>query len=257
MTAGLAALVLCYHALSDDWGDELAVSPRVFAAQIASFVRRGFRPVSAADVLHVRGRVFHVTFDDAFRSVLRGLPSLQALNVPATVFACSSFASDGRPLDVPELAKTGRWHAKEMETMRWDELRQLVERGVEIGSHTATHGHLTRLSDRELNDELSGSRSHLEDELRRPCRFLAYPYGEEDSRVRTAARRAGYEAAFALPGRIHPLDQYALPRVGIWRKDGPVRVRAKTATTARRIAGSVIQARGRTVVERRAKTRLT
>jgi peptidoglycan/xylan/chitin deacetylase (PgdA/CDA1 family) len=62
-----------------------------------------------------------------------------------------------------------------------------------------------------LKDELEQSRDQLESELRRPCRLLAYPYGEEDSRVRTAARKAGYDVAFGLGPRRNPVDLYAFP----------------------------------------------
>ena len=68
-------------------------------------------------------------------------------------------------------------------------------------------------------DPRPGDLAQLEDELGRPCRFLAYPFGHEDARVRAAARRAGYEAAFALPGDVAAPDDFAVPRLGVWRRD--------------------------------------
>jgi peptidoglycan/xylan/chitin deacetylase (PgdA/CDA1 family) len=105
-----------------------------------------------------------------------------------------------------------------------------------VGSHTTTHAHLTALSDAELSTELRASREHIEDVLQRPCRFLAFPYGEHDERVRDAARAAGYEAAFALPGRAAPWDVFALPRVGIWRHTGLFRTAVKTSPINRAVA---------------------
>jgi len=175
----------------------------------------------------------HVTFDDAYESVANALPILERLRLPATVFACSDYANDGRPLDVPELAAEVAAHPAELATMDWDALRALSERGLEIGSHTSTHPHLTRLSDSELHRELRESRSRLEDELSRPCRFLAYPYGENDVRVREAARRAGYEAAFGLRERFTAPDRFALPRADLYRRDRPLRARLKTSLLPR------------------------
>jgi peptidoglycan/xylan/chitin deacetylase (PgdA/CDA1 family) len=169
-----------------------------------------------------------VTFDDAFKSVAEALPILHQLHVPATVFACSEYADGGRPLDVPELSLALEKNPDELATMDWSELRELIKCGVEVGSHTHTHAHLTRLSDAELHEELSGSRERLEDRLGAPCPYLAYPYGEQDARVRAAAQKAGYEAAFALPGRRHGSDRYQVPRIGIWRKDGLVTSTLKT-----------------------------
>jgi peptidoglycan/xylan/chitin deacetylase (PgdA/CDA1 family) len=239
-------LVLCYHAISETWRDALAVAPAAFERQVRSILDRGYRPAAAADVVNANGKLLHVTFDDAFRSVERALPVLERLSVPATVFACPGFADEGKPLAVPELATQVREHPEELATMPWDQLRELVERGVEVGSHTLTHPHLVEVDDRELLSELRESRQRLEDELAVHCRFLAYPYGEEDERVRAAARASGYDAAFALPGRQSPVDVYAVPRVGIWQNDGPIRVTVKTSAAGRRLLlGPLTSARER------------
>jgi len=178
--------------------------------------------VTAAEAVSRTASSFHVTFDDAFRSVARALPLLEGLGVPATVFACSGYADDGRPLEVPELAEDIRSYPDALATMGWDSLRDLAGRGLEIGSHTVSHPHLPRLDDAELRRELEESRARIADELRRPCRFLAYPFGDDDARVRAAAEAAGYEAAFALPGPDDRIDRFAVPRVGVYRGRGEV-----------------------------------
>jgi peptidoglycan/xylan/chitin deacetylase (PgdA/CDA1 family) len=234
MPTRVRPLVLCYHAVTDSWPHLLAVTPHAFERQLRSIGLRGYRPVTAADAVRGRGRVFHVTFDDAYRSVASIVPTLERLGIPATVFACPSFADDGRPLAVPELAAEADAHPDALATMNWDQLRDLVDRNVEIGSHTVTHAHLTQLSDSELAAELRHSRTGIEAELGRPCRFVAYPYGDDDERVHRAARVAGYEAGFSVRGRLAPASVYALPRVGIWRHDGLLRVTLKTTGIVRR-----------------------
>jgi peptidoglycan/xylan/chitin deacetylase (PgdA/CDA1 family) len=219
-------LVLCYHAVSDTWEHSLSVRPAAFERQLRFLVRL-YRPVAAAEILRARGRLLHVTFDDAFRSIDAALPALERLGVPATVFACTDLADEGLPLAVPELAADAAAHPEELATHSWERLRELADRGVEIGSHTCSHPHLPRLGDDELDRELRESRTRLEDELRRRCRFLAYPFGDEDGRVRAAARRAGYEAAFALPGDVAAPDDFAVPRLGVWRRDTHPRLATK------------------------------
>jgi peptidoglycan/xylan/chitin deacetylase (PgdA/CDA1 family) len=217
-------LVLCYHAVSDRWQDTLAIGVTEIERQLR-LLRRAWPPGTAADAVN-RRRIVHVSFDDAYRSVLDALPMLERLKMPATVFACSGYLDDGRPLDIPEL-RGERFDAHALATLTIEELRGLHERGVEIGSHTVSHAHLTRLGDAELRRELVDSRTMLEEALGGPVRYLAYPYGENDERVRAAAGAAGYEAAFGLPGERG--DRFAIPRVGIWRRDGLVRVAAKAA----------------------------
>lgn len=225
----LQALVLCYHSVSDDWEHALAVRPRAFERQVSSLLRRRFRPVTATALLHAPRKTLHVTFDDAYVDIDGALRVLDRLGVPATVFAATGFAEEGRPLDVPELAEQAAKRPERLATMRWEQLRDLAERGVTIGSHTISHPHLPALSDAELDRELGESRARVEDELGRPCTLFAYPYGEHDGRVQAAVRRAGYEAAFALWPGSSPRNRFALPRIDLYRRDSLVRASLKTS----------------------------
>ena len=206
--------------------------------QLRSLILRGYRPTSAADAVSGRGRRFHVTFDDAYRNVASLLPVFERLGVQATVFACSGYADTGRPLAVPELAADAEATPHELATTDWDGLRELAERGIEIGSHTVTHPHLPQLEVEAIQRELVESRERIEAELRRPCRYLAYPYGESDERVREAARRAGYEAAYSLRAPGPERDLFALPRVDLYRRDGLARAIVKTSPLLRRVLRS-------------------
>lgn len=220
--------MLCYHALSATWDHTLSVAPAQLTAQL-ELLLRWYRPASADAVLDGASRGLHVTFDDAFRSIAAAFPTLQRLGVPATVFVCTDLATDGRPFAPPELAGEARARPDELATLTWDDLRELAASGVEIGSHTQSHPRLPNLGDAELDRELRESRLRVEDELRAPCRFVAYPYGAHDARVRSAARRAGYQAGFALPGDVRRRDPFAVPRLGIWRHDGTARTVGKLA----------------------------
>jgi len=207
-------VVLCYHAISDSWEDELAVTQAAFEQQIRTLLRRGYVAIPASGVVSSAGKTFHVTFDDAFLNIRPALEWLVAMKVPASVFACSRYADDGRPLDVERLSVLEpEYHRR---TMTWDELRELVALGIEVGSHTVSHPRLTELSDADLRVELQESKQKLEDELQRRCAFLVYPFGDQDTRVRAAARVAGYSAAF---GHLRPFDPFAIPRIGIYRRD--------------------------------------
>lgn len=230
MSRGFRPIVLCYHAFSASWIHPLSVAPPRFERQVRSLLARGYRPIGlqeAADGL----RGVHVTFDDAYRSVARALPTVRRLGILATVFVCPEYADDGRPFAVPELADEAERHPDELRTLTWSDLRALDAEGIEIGSHTLTHPHLPVLGDAELDRELRDSRRHCEDELRRPCRFLSYPYGEHDLRVRRAAARAGYDAAFALARgpRMPSFEPYAVPRIDLYRRDNLLLTTVKTS----------------------------
>ena len=236
MSARYRPLVLCYHAVSDRWTHGLAVPPRAFERQLQSVLGRGYQPAPLEVALDPRAKGFHVTFDDAYRNVAAALPALERSRAHATVFACTGYADGGAPLRIPELADHVDRFPGELDTMDWDALRALVERGVEVGSHTVSHAHLTRLGDDELRRELTESKARLEDELGRPCRYLAYPFGEDDARVHAAAESAGYDAALSLRGDATGLDRFALPRVDIYRKDTALRFALKASPALRAAA---------------------
>jgi peptidoglycan/xylan/chitin deacetylase (PgdA/CDA1 family) len=192
------SVVLCYHAVSPTWEHRLCIQPDLLLRQVRALSRL---------------RRVHATFDDAFRSSATVFPALERLGVGIQIFVCTSYARGGAPLAIPELAGD---EPRELATMTWQELLGHADRGIAIGSHGVTHPHLARLSDGELRRELEDSKAEIETELCRPCPDLAYPYGEHDDRVRAAARRAGYERAYALRGPRG--DAYALPRVDLYRR---------------------------------------
>jgi peptidoglycan/xylan/chitin deacetylase (PgdA/CDA1 family) len=194
-------LVLCYHAVSPTWEHRLSIHPDLLLAQVRAL--RRFRRLC-------------VSFDDAFRSAASVIPPLRTLGVPIEIFVCTGFARDGASLTIPELAGDD---PEQLATMTWPELRELADEGIAIGSHGVSHAHLPALSDEELRRELVESKDAVESEVGRPCRALAYPYGEHDERVRSFAREAGYECAYALRERRG--DRYAVPRLDLYRRHSP------------------------------------
>ena len=117
--------------------------------------------------------------------------------------------------------------------MTWEQLRSLASAGWEIGSHTATHPHLTEIGDGALEEELTRSKAVCEERLAAPCTSLAYPYGDVDSRVVAAAARAGYGAAAALPRRLSSRDALDWPRIGVYWADDDRRFRMKVSPAVR------------------------
>ena len=198
-----------------------------------------YEPVTAATAISGDRKFLQVTFDDAFKNVVNGLPVLERLKIPSTVFACADYANDGRPLDVPRLADEAVSNPEHLATMTWDDLRALAERGVEVGSHTLTHRACPGSPITSLIASFASHGHSIQDQLGRPCRYFAYPWGEHDDRVRTATETAGYEAAFALRGGADWRDPDALPRIDIYRNDHLVRATLKTSVA--RPAGSGLQ----------------
>jgi peptidoglycan/xylan/chitin deacetylase (PgdA/CDA1 family) len=223
--------VICYHALSETWPATLSVVPERFEAQLRYLAGRGYTGVTFSEAVR-RGpgaAVVAVTFDDAYTSVLEiGLPILDRLGWPATVFVPTRFPGTGEPLSWDGIDQwVGGPHEHELACLSWDQLHGLAERGWEVGSHTRSHPHLTALDDAELRDELTRSREECAEAMGLPCASVAYPYGDVDARVTAAAGAAGYAYGATLSASIPSPSPLGWPRTGIYHGDPPWRWRLK------------------------------
>jgi peptidoglycan/xylan/chitin deacetylase (PgdA/CDA1 family) len=108
--------------------------------------------------------------------------------------------------------------------MSWDQLREMHRAGMEVGSHGVTHRMLAKLSPRDLEQELRGSKQALDRELGASTCVLAYPVGGSDAfndRVARAAREAGYRMACSYISGTNPSvheSRYALQRLPVERE---------------------------------------
>lgn len=229
--------MLCYHAVSERWESPLAVRPAAFAEQLEDLLARGYRGATFSEALarSAPGKILVVTFDDAYCSVLsEAAPILTRLGVPATVFVPTDFPGAARRLTWPGIDHwLGSEHEHELTPLTWEQLGELADRGWEIGSHTCSHPRLTRLDAEDLARELRDSRAACAAHLARPCPSIAYPYGDVDRRVVTAACRAGYRFGAGLPEQRHGRQRLAWPRVGVYRDDDLPRFRRQVSRLIR------------------------
>ncbi|HLF57992.1 MAG TPA: polysaccharide deacetylase family protein [Thermoanaerobaculia bacterium] len=226
--------VLAYHSVSDlrgarriaKWG----VPRDQLRRQLRWLARLGARFVTPDELLRMlRGegavprRAILLTFDDAYEDQLSAaLPVLEEVGAMAVVFAPSG--------------QVGRWNvwderlgAPRLPLCDAEQLRELLRRGVEIGSHGRSHALLPNLDEDELRRELERSIAELGALGLPPPRLLSYPYGLAGARELAAAARAGFAAAFTIaPGLVTPVsDPHALPRIEILRGDRGLRFLVK------------------------------
>jgi len=101
-----------------------------------------------------------------------------------------------------------------------DELRQLADQGMSIGSHTLSHPILSQQTSELAWREISESRRLLEDAIGKPVWALAYPFGDPESvttREMQMAEQAGFQCAFMNIGGGFgaALPRFALPRLHV------------------------------------------
>lgn len=209
----------------------LTVSPRAFARQMRLLAMLGWRGMSMQRLTpylkgHAYGRVFGITFDDAYANVHQhAMPILASLGFTATTYVVAAAIGQDNAWDQPEGVSPSP-------LMTHAQLQDWVMAGNEIGSHGVDHVKLTRLEPDASRHQIRQSRLMLQNAFDQPIDTFCYPYGDHDLAVRRAVREAGYlNATTTERGRARPADDLlALPRVGVWRHTPALQVWRKCAT---------------------------
>jgi peptidoglycan/xylan/chitin deacetylase (PgdA/CDA1 family) len=214
----LPGTVLAYHHVEGKRGfPATRISRSQFEAQMISLKERGWRGApldglfSPADP---EERPIFITFDDSYDSVAgNALPFLKSIGYTATLFIISDF-----------VGRTASWDVafgNDTVHMPEERIRAALNNGFSIGSHTRTHPDLTALSDARLEDELLNSRTALEDRFGVPVRYLAYPFGRYNRRVKEAVRACGYKGALTISRPLfqRAFDPFAVPATGVYSVD--------------------------------------
>jgi peptidoglycan/xylan/chitin deacetylase (PgdA/CDA1 family) len=124
--------------------------------------------------------------------------------------------------------------------MNLDQLRNLLNAGMSIGSHSQTHRKLGELDETGQRTELAESKHFLESSLGIKVQALAYPFGGLNAFTETTrelAREVGYTLAFSsLEGANRPgtrdFEPLCLRRLNVGLADSAVLLRARTALCA-------------------------
>ena len=80
--------------------------------------------------------------------------------------------------------------------MNWQQIKELWNAGMAIGSHGMTHRILTVLSEKEMDYELRESRRILERQLDSEIKYLSIPRGFCNKKVIKKTKEAGYKTVF-------------------------------------------------------------
>lgn len=209
--------IITYHAIGDG-PRPLWIPLEVFEEHLRAFGREGYQTVT----LEVAVRMLNappaenapkplvLTFDDGYRNFFTAAwPVLEKYGFSATLFVVTDLC------DGIERERGAGSFKPLAPILSWDEIRYLAGVGCEIGSHTRTHPHLPSVKDDALIlDEIVGSKRVIEQEIGRPVRVLAYPYGSMESRAVAAVRAAFRAAVTTNLGICGPSsDVYLLERI--------------------------------------------
>jgi peptidoglycan/xylan/chitin deacetylase (PgdA/CDA1 family) len=240
--------ILMYHGVHSDQACPGVYNP-VYSVPAAELARHldwladhGYRTTLLHDAARSPRDVV-LTFDDGDVSVMAmALPLLTERRMVAEFCIPSDFV--GRPGRVTRA-----------------DVRELADSGMGVMSHGRTHRHLSELSGQDLDEELSSSRTDLEDWSGRPVVGISAPGGRAGGRELRAALDAGYQFVLnSIPGpNRRPRPGRYLHRLSVtrttelqdfaqlvqWRGTAPWRLTARTAAleVPKRVLGDARYAR--------------
>lgn len=201
----LPVMVLFYHRVADCHPNAWTISRRLFARQIGWLESRFDLVTLAVAQQRLRSGESHrraavcVTFDDGYAENCDfALPLLLRKQIPCTYFVATDHVVHGRPF--PHDVACGQ----PLLPNSLDQLRTMVDDGIEIGAHSRTHVDLGGVYEPAvLRDEVVTARDDLEMALGQPIRYFAFPYGQPRQLTPAAmhmARQAGYEGVCSAYG---------------------------------------------------------
>jgi putative peptidoglycan lipid II flippase len=218
--------VLMYHSIArmDRDLNRVCVSPERFAQQLDWLDRNGLRGVSIRELYQAKergaaSRLVGLTFDDGYRDFLTSaLPILERYGFTATLFIVAGLLGGENDWD-----KEG----PRLPLLDKDELREVMARGIEIGSHGLSHVRLAGLDHATLTREVQDSRELLSGLLGEAVDGFCYPYGSLDGPAVRAVQEAGYAYGCGVKVPSAAVSRFSLPRTYVGERDGFLRLTVK------------------------------
>ncbi|BAZ41639.1 hypothetical protein NIES4101_76060 [Calothrix sp. NIES-4101] len=199
--------ILMYHGIKTDLqsvpqGREIGadiydVTLNNFVSQMNWLAQHQYHAIAIEEIdkLSYQKQVI-LTFDDGeMNNFIHALPVLQQLKFQAYFFVI-----------VDRIGKPGY--------MGWDELNQMQEASMIIGSHSMTHPILTDLTDVQVEDELYNSLKILVNHLGDGVNTLSIPRGFCNDKVMQIAYASGYRHVF-ISERPENLESDCWDRIAV------------------------------------------
>lgn len=181
--------ILMYHHISnpppgaDRYRRDLSVPPERFESHLQYLQEQGYTTISLRDLIYhlTRGtplppKPIVLTFDDGYADQYENaFPLLKKYGFRATFFIITDFITEEYP-----------------DYMTWAQLKEMLEAGMEIGSHSRNHPNLRGKPLDYLVWQALGSKEAIEYYLGVTPRFVSWPSGHYDDQAIAVFRSAHF-----------------------------------------------------------------
>ncbi|MNK01226.1 Polysaccharide deacetylase [compost metagenome] len=235
--------VLMYHKIPDQdisSRHRIFVNKNNFERHLQFFKDQGFTTLHFSEIEEYRSlkkdpatfpkKPLVLTFDDGYIDNLKNAgPLLQKYGHKAVIYLLAD--NDVR---------YNYWDAdsgdSRSDIMSPEQKQELLNYTFEVGSHGLRHDKITEMSDERAWQELTESKSKLEQQFKRPVVSYAFTYGITSPKHAQMAQKAGYDFAVNTDtGGLHfEENPFSIFRANIFPEDGPAQLKKKTATWYRK-----------------------
>ena len=214
----LTVPILMYHYLSQPpvganaIRRDLSVSPADFETHLAYLRQSGYETIALNDLAYALSqeaplpeKPIVITFDDGYRdNYENAFPLLRKYSYKATFFIFT------QPIDTYNV-----------DYLTWEMVTEMHQAGMEFGSHSYRHPDLRNRDVDFLVYEILGSKEAIEERIREPVRFFAYPSGLYDGLTIEVLDSANFWGAVTTQwGANQSFGQrFEMPRVRIRGND--------------------------------------
>ena len=211
--------ILLYHSVtgaSTPRFRKWTIEPATFAAHMKYLHDHGYLPLTVtqwSQLMERHGQLpahpIVISFDDGYADFLsNALPVLQYYGFGATLYVVTKY-----------VGQSSSWlHAQgagDQPMLTWAQLAAVSAAGIECGAHSHTHAQLDTIPLREAREEITRSKSELEQHLNISVETFSYPYGYHNASVRELVQSAGFTSACAVKHALSTVhdDRFALSRI--------------------------------------------
>lgn len=184
--------ILTFHKVDNrfEWG-VTRVTPLQFERILFFLKDRGYNSVSLSDVFNSKiqlpDKPIIINFDDSYENIYtNAFPVMQSFNITSTIFIITGYVGKWNLWDV----NLGWIRFKHLS---WDQIRELSDRGFELGSHSVNHPDLTRIKRKDMYRELDYSKKEIEDRIGKKVRYISFPFGRYNEEILDICKKVGYE----------------------------------------------------------------
>ena len=213
--------ILFYHNVGNEDHKSFSTTDE-FEYQMHFLYSRKLKGVDCDKLNDIKSN-FGITFDDGYENnLINALPVLKKFNFTATCFI------------VPNLiGKTNLWDAKQFKLMDKVQIKDWLDAGMNIGSHSSNHLDLTKINHDQVMSEIGDSKKILEDIFATEIKNFCYPFGKFNNNTPKYVKQNGYLKAFTTKRGLYNNDNiknFEIPRVPIYKNITKFKFWLKTQT---------------------------